>query len=130
MPMLQGVSISDSKNPNSLNAGQRKLIAIVDTGADMCAIDDEIANQLSLVAIRQSDERGGYGGRMTNVYDLRIILPNENLNGETHFQVETLSAPLKAQGFLCDFVLGEDVIQHFELHLNRSLDEWTLTKDD
>lgn len=126
MPMLQGVSISGSKNPN---VPQLKLVALVDTGADMCAIDEEVANRLKLAPIKQRDERGGFGGRTTDVYDLQIILPNENLNGETRFQVETVSAPLKAQGFLCDFVLGEDVIQHFELHLNHSRNEWTLTKD-
>ena len=115
MPMIQGASISDSKDPNVVNVIQRDLFALVDTGADMCALDQDIAGRLKLIPIKQTNDRGGFGGRMTNVYNLQIVLPTESLNGETRFQIECVAAPLKSQGFLCDFVLGEDVIQHFEL---------------
>lgn len=96
--MIQGGSISDSKDPNVVTVIQRDLLVLVDTGADMCALDEDIAGRLKLIPIKQTNDRGGFGGRMTNVYNLQIILP------------------------------GEDVIQHFELRLNRSRDEWTLTK--
>jgi len=127
--MIQGASISDSKDPNVVNVIKSNLIALVDTGADMCAIDEDLANHLTtLIPIRQVNERGATGGRVANVYYLQIIVPNENISGKDRFQVECVSSPLKGQGLFCDLLLGEDVIQHFELHLNRSHNEWTLTK--
>jgi Retroviral aspartyl protease len=128
MPMIQGVSVSNATAPNLPNIIQSKLVALVDTGADMCCIDETLANSLpTLTPIRQLPQRGATGARLSNLYYLQIIVPSDNVEGSTIFEVRCLSSPLKAQGFLCDLLLGEDVIQHFELHLNRLRNDWSLS---
>jgi hypothetical protein len=128
MPLIQGVSISNSTGPRTPNVIQSKLVALVDTGADMCCIDETLANSLPmLIPVRKATQRGATGPRLTNVYFLQVIVPSDGAEGSTIFEVQCLSSPLKSQGMNCDLLLGEDVIQHFELHLNRSRNEWRLS---
>jgi Retroviral aspartyl protease len=129
MPMLQGVSISDATSPILINIIEKDLVALIDTGADLCLIDEDLAKRLSTLyqISSNSPTHGATGAGKATKYYLQIIVPSEGLHQTTLFQVQCVSSPLRQQGLLCDLSLGEDVIHNYELHLNRSQNSWTLT---
>ena len=130
MPIIQGVSISTSTDPVIVGSvAADKLIALIDTGADMCAIDTGLATSLAMVPLRKTQLRGSTGPKPdTDVYLMKIIINTDVPNVPFVYLGQFVSSPLKDQGYTTDLLIGEDVIQHFELSLNRSLNQWVLTR--
>jgi hypothetical protein len=88
-------------------------LALVDTGASICAVDESAAIRLGLQPVGQSRVSGVGGTQMRNVYVGKIMFPGTPIPP----QQWTLSgAELKDQNLL--LLIGRDILRHCVLIYN------------
>jgi hypothetical protein len=122
MPMIYGVSLSDSTEGNPPHIVRTDLVALIDTGSDFCRIDRVLAASLpSLKYLGEMSVIGATGPAGECVYSLQIIV------GDVQLPVFCLTASLRSSGSLSDLLFGMDAIRHFDLRINRSLEQVSLT---
>jgi hypothetical protein len=125
MPMIQGVSVSDSTDPNRPNIIENNLVALIDTGSDYCRIDANLAaKHSSLTQIGTMNALGATGPGAEKIFSLQIIF------GQVRFQSACATAVLRSGGSLFDLLLGMDAIRFFDLNIVRSRHLVTLSMTD
>lgn len=91
---------------------RRKLLALIDTGASGSCINDDIAQDLGLVARDIVDVKTPSGSAQQPVYDLGFSLPMANIV----LQVQALGADLKEQPYQA--LIGRDILRFCTLIYN------------
>jgi predicted aspartyl protease len=115
-PLIDAVSISDSVDPKVANVVESGLVALIDTGSDLCCIDKKLAEKYpSLVVFKDHQaQHGATGQGDSKIYNLQIIF------GSVWLQMYASTAALRSDGMLCDLLLGMQAIRFFDLNINRA----------
>lgn len=92
---------------------QKKVIALIDTGASSSCIDESIAKDLGLVVRDVIDVHTPSGSSKQNLYDLGFALPNLT---QTIIPVLAPGADLKAQPYRA--LIGRDILSFCTLIYN------------
>jgi aspartyl protease len=90
------------------------VIALVDTGADTCAIDTDLATKLELAVVGQA--QGNYTGSLEAVLLVfaQICFPKERHVAGQIIMVR----PLKSGGARYEVILGMDFLKSFDIHVS------------
>jgi hypothetical protein len=118
-PMVT-VGLGKDQVGSSANLLTSDLTAIIDTGAQDCAIDPEIAERFKLPVKRQEDivGLGATGSIVGKVYNAQIYFPETR----SLHEVELYELPLRSRGWVFDIILGWTLLSLFELTLSRPRD--------
>ena len=66
----------DPNVPSTVNIPNDLIPALIDTGADLACIDDDLAQKLELPIVDQANCSGAGGSRKANMYAAQMILPD------------------------------------------------------
>jgi hypothetical protein len=122
-PMLT-VSLSDSIEPNKMNIVATELLALVDTGADACYIDIQLAQQFHLKQYGTLSSFSAAGQVDVPRYEGQIILA-DNIR-PTILHMIMVGADLQRNGFRHRFLIGMEGLQSFEMILRRRSERFSL----
>lgn len=115
MPMIR-VSISDATSNDREHILDDDIVALIDTGADLCRIDETlIAKYKTFQSLGTTTSSSPTGSLTTNVYLVQIIIDGHRL------LMQCPEAPLnRFEGAFYGLLLGMDAIQYFDLSVNRA----------
>ena len=68
--------VFDPAVPSTVNLPADPILALIDTGADIACIDDDLAKKLGLPVVDRATCSGAGGSREANVYAAQIVLPD------------------------------------------------------
>jgi len=119
-PMVE-VSFSDSRYPALPNVVATNLTALIDTGADFCRIDTELAKRTRLTAHNKLPSISAGGTNIVDVFRGQIILGDGTI-----LDVDLCEAPLRSAGCQYDFLLGMEALRFFDLTISRKENRITL----
>jgi predicted aspartyl protease len=119
-PMLK-VSLSDSTVPTIVNIIATDLLALVDTGADVCYIDTSLATQHNMQSRNTLSAISSGGSTNASVYIGQIIL-----EGRTNLQMAMVGIDLRARGFRHRFLIGMEALRYFEMTMRRQSGSFSL----
>ena len=97
-------------------------IGLIDTGASITCVDQEVITKLDVPAVGYTDVFTPSGGERQNTHPAKIAFPGTNLP-EINFNA-VLASKLKAQKIIA--LLGRDVLRHFMLVYNGTLGIFTV----
>jgi hypothetical protein len=119
-PMVT-VGLAKDQLNSSANLLTSSLTAMIDTGAQDCAIDPEIAERFKLPVKRQETivGLGATGSIVGKVYIAQIYFPETR----SLHEVELYELPLHSSGWVFDIILGWTLLSLFELTLSRRRDQ-------
>ena len=105
------------------NPGDRDVQALIDTGAQECFIDSELASQLNLPVVDRRAVAGTQGRHDVDFYLAQIFVP------DLAFTVEGLfgGAHLHKGGVTYEVLMGRTFLEHFSLFYNGRTGRVTLT---
>jgi predicted aspartyl protease len=102
---------------SSANLLTSSLTAMIDTGAQDCAIDPEIAERFKLPVKRQETivGLGATGSIAGKVYNAQIYFSETR----SLHEIELYELPLRSRSWLFDIIIGWTLLNLFELTLSR-----------
>jgi predicted aspartyl protease len=119
-PMLRA-SLSNSVDPAKVNIVATDLLALVDTGADACFIDDRLAQQFGLPVRRQIEIVTGTGKATASVYRGQIVLQDD-----TKLSMAMVGSNFEQNGFRHRLLIGMEGLRFFELRMHRPSHQFSL----
>ncbi len=124
MPMVR-VSLSDATdaiNDDTEHVVDDDVLALIDTGADLCRIDEHIVEKYPLKRVGTTETASPTGKAVFKVYLVQIILDGRRLI------MYCPAVPLRRhEGAIYDLLLGMDAIRHFDLSVCRARVSVTLS---
>jgi hypothetical protein len=122
MPMIK-FSLSNAILPEDEHIVARDLVALIDTGSDLCRIDERLAETHNLYRTRSIIKSRNEGRDYTNSsFACQIILEDS-----TKLHLICAAFNLRGDGGAAfDFLFGMDAIRHFDLSVVRSEEKVTL----
>jgi hypothetical protein len=114
-------SLSKTIPPDAVNIVESGLIALIDTGADMCSIDSALVKKHKLILGPKIPTIAAGVQKAFHTCEVRIILED----GQP-LQLMCRSVALRASSSQFDFLFGMDAIRFFCLSVTKSLGEVTL----
>jgi hypothetical protein len=121
MPMIR-VSLSDTIHNETQHIVDDDVLALIDTGSDLCRIDEEMANKYSFKTIGITQTVTPTGRGIFKVYLVQMILDGHSL------LLYCPAVPLRRyEGAIYDMLLGMDVIRYFDLTVSREQSLVTLS---
>jgi predicted aspartyl protease len=122
MPMIK-FSLSRAILPEDEHIVARDLVALIDTGSDLCRIDEQVAEKHNLYRTRSLVKARNEGRDYTNETFLCQII----FDDFTKLHLICAAFKLRGEGGAAfDFLLGMDAIRHFDLSVVRSEEKVTL----
>jgi hypothetical protein len=113
MPMIR-VSLSNATNNEAEHIVDDDVLALIDTGSDLCRIDDEMVNKYQFKPIGTTQTVTPTGRGAFKVYLVQMILDRHRL------MLYCPAVPLRRyEGAIYDILLGMDAIRYFDLTVSR-----------
>jgi aspartyl protease len=111
------VGLAKGQVGSSANLLSSDLTAIIDTGAQDCAIDPEIAERFQLRVKRPETiiGMGATGSTAGKVYDAQLYFSE---TGSLH-EVDLYGVQLRSRGWSFDIIIGWSLLNLFELRFSR-----------
>jgi predicted aspartyl protease len=94
--------------------GLKGINALVDTGADECCIDSQLAAQLNLPIVDRRHISGAHGKKEVNVHLAQVYVPSLNITMNGAFA----GVDLVAGGQIHSALIGRTFLMHFRLIYN------------
>jgi hypothetical protein len=113
-PMIR-FSLSKSTRPAETEIVERDLVALIDTGSDLCRVDTALATKYNLIERGTMPAVGSGVQSIVQTYSLQVILEDQ-----TKLQLTCPSVRLREVGAPFDFLFGMDAIRFFDLSIARS----------
>jgi predicted aspartyl protease len=104
-------------------ADDRNIPALIDTGAQECFIDCDLATRLKLPIRDRREISGSRGRHEVDVYDAQIHIPNLAFTQYGQFA----GVFLARGGFAFPILMGRTFLTHFTLHYDGRAGRVTLT---
>jgi hypothetical protein len=122
VPVIR-VSLSDSIDPNPAHIIDNDVLAIIDTGATCCCIDEKYIEKHNTFTFtgHKTPMTGATGSMLAPVYWVQIIVDGHIL------QMQCPAIPLHSDDNPCDLLFGMDAIRCFDFSLHRSPQKVTLS---
>ncbi len=118
------VALSDSTNPNRVNVVATDVRALIDTGADVCYIDNQLAEMFRLKQRGTVSTFTGTGSAVNPRYECQVLLPDDSK--PTLLHTIMVGADLQSNGFEHRLLIGMEGLQHFEMKMRRSSGRFSL----
>ena len=119
-PMLR-ISLSDTLPPEPLNIIEPDLIALIDTGSDICGIDSALVKKHGLITRGKTPAISTAGQTSVEMCEVRIILQD----GQA-LRMVCRVVSIREVSAEFDFLFGMDAIRFFRLSVAKPLNEVTL----
>jgi Aspartyl protease len=91
------------------------LTAVIDTGAQACAIDPLLADRYRLSVIRNDEVTGATGSVTGRVFNGQLFF----FETATMHEVELTEVPMRSAGFAFDIIIGWALLRLFDLRISR-----------
>jgi len=115
------VSLSDSTDHSKINIVATDLLALADTGADVCYVDIALAERFNLKRAGNNTSFSAAGSVNVPVYLGAIILQDN-----TKLYMAMVGSDLQKNGFRHQFLIGMEGLRYFKIVMKRSSEEFSL----
>ena len=116
------ISLSDATHNGTEHIVDNDVLALIDTGSDLCRIDEEMINKYSFEPVGTTQTVTPTGRGTFKVYLVQIVLDGHRLI------LYCPAVPLRRyEGAIYDMLLGMDVIRYFDLTVSRAQSLVTLS---
>jgi predicted aspartyl protease len=117
------LSLGDVSNPNTPNIVEKNIAALIDTGSEICLIDEGLIQRHPSFTFMHDRVVSGAGGAVK----VKTYLADIIVDGHVLSPHECGAFPLKDSGCLHEAVFGMSALRLFVLSVNRSTDRVTLS---
>jgi len=111
--ILPPKSVVEALHKQGKKIPQKKVLALIDTGATCTCIDSSVAKELELVSFDAKKVQTAGGEDLQAAYDVSVVLPLAKHMG---IQVQVLEAKLTNQPYSA--LLGRDILRECTLIYN------------
>lgn len=91
------------------------LIAVIDTGSQLCAIDPPIALRSHLPVLREDEIAGSSGIAKRSIFRGQLFFPETGALYELQFS----GTPLRSAGWEFDVIIGWELLRLFDLRISK-----------
>jgi predicted aspartyl protease len=119
-PMLL-VSLGNGLDPGIKLIVETGVLALADTGADVCYIDIELAQRLKLLELGSSKNYSAAGVVTSPIFGGQIVLSDGSM-----LQMAMVGSYMQKNGFRHRVLLGMEALHHFRMVVTRKTDKFSL----
>lgn len=94
------------------------VVALIDTGADVCYIDNELAKKTGLVPVDRLKAFTGTGSKESLLFKCVFLIKDQPK--DNRLVMATVGADLASNGMNHRILLGMEALRHFDLRISRS----------
>ena len=94
------------------------VLALIDTGADVCYIDNELAKKIGLVPVNRLKAFTGTGSKESLLFKCTFLINDQPK--DSRLTMATVGADLASNGMNHRVLLGMEALGHFDLRISRS----------